>query len=89
LACTVTSTCFPGEAECAQASLPATRNPVSSKCATPALTSALMTAFSAGAISRAVFLVIEASAPGEGAQPNRSAIARQARSRDRNWPCHR
>jgi hypothetical protein len=30
-----------------------------------------------------------ARAPGAGAQPNISEIAWQARSRDRNWPCHR
>ena len=51
LACTVTSTNLPDDAECTQASFPATRNPVSSKCATSAATSALAMASSAGAMS--------------------------------------
>ena len=46
-------------------------------------------ASSAGAMSPAIFAVIPATAAGDGAQPNISAIAAQARSRDRNWPCHR
>ena len=89
LACTVTSTNFPQDAECTQASLPAVRNPVSSKCATSALMRYRVIAASAGAISPAVFFAAAASAPGEGAQPNISERAWQARSRDRNWPCHR
>jgi hypothetical protein len=44
---------------------------------------------SAGAMRPAIFLLIVASAPGDGAQPNISAIAAAARSRDRNCPCHR
>jgi len=89
LACTVTSTNFPHEAECTQASLPAVRNPVSSKCAASALARYRVIAASAGAITRAVFLAALASAPGDGAQPDSSPRAWQARSRDRNWPCHR
>ena len=85
----MTSTYFPDDAECTQASFPATRNPVSSKCATPAAASIPVTASSAGAITPAIFLLMEASAPGDGAQPNMSAIAERARSRDRNWPCQR
>ena len=41
------------------------------------------------ATAPAIFLVIAASAPGDGAQPNMSAIAARARSRDRNCPCHK
>ncbi len=89
LACTVTSTCFPQDAEWTQASFPAVRNPVSSKCATSAPARYSVIAFRAGASSPAVFLAAAASAPGDGAHPNISASARQARSRDRNWPCHR
>ena len=89
LGCTVTRTNLPDDAECTQASFPATRNPVSSKCATSAAASAPVMASSAGAMSPAILPVIAASAPGDGAQPNISASAAQARSRDRNWPCHR
>ena len=89
LAWTVTSTNFPEEAEWTQASFPAVRNPVSSKCATSALMRYRVIAASAGASSPAVFLAADASAPCEGAQPNISERARQARSLDRNWPCHR
>jgi hypothetical protein len=85
----VTSTYFPDDAECTQASLPATRNPVSSKCAACDATSAVMIASSAGAMRPAIFLVIAASAAGDGAQPNISPSAAQARSLDRNCPCHR
>src|SRR5712691_2289550 len=89
LACTVTRTYLPEDAECTQASFPATRNPVSSKCATSEAYSAALISASAGETSPAIFLVIAASAPGDGAQPNISAIAAQARSLDRNCPCHR
>jgi hypothetical protein len=74
---------LPDEAECTQASRPATRNPVSSKCSATAPASAPRTASSADAAAAAICLVMEARAPGDGAQPNRSAIAWQARSRDR------
>jgi hypothetical protein len=87
--CTVTSTYFPDDAEWTQASLPATRKPVSSKCATGTAASASRTASTAGAMASAILLVIAASAPGDGAHPNRSAIAWQARFRDMNWPCRR
>jgi hypothetical protein len=80
---------FPDDAEWTQASFPAVRNPVSSKCATSALMRCLVMACSAGAISPAVFRAAAASAPADGAHPNISERARQARSRDRNWPCHR
>jgi len=89
LPCTVTRTNLPDDAECTQASFPATRNPVSSKCATCEAASAPVMTSSAGAISLAIFFVIAASAPGDGAQPNMSAIAAAARSLDRNCPCHR
>ena len=75
LACTVTSTYFPDEAECTQASFPAVRNPVSSKCATSALTRTFVMTFTAGATSPAAFFAMDCSAPGEGAQPNRSDSA--------------
>jgi hypothetical protein len=87
--CTVTSTYFPDDAEWTQASLPATRNPVSSKCATPAPASAPRTASMAGAAAPAILRAMAAIAPGEGATPNRSAIACPVRARDRNCPCHR
>ena len=86
---TVTSTHLPEDAECTQKSFPAVRNPDSSKCATSVLTSAAVTALTARATSRAAFRAAEASAPGDGAQPDSSPRAWQARSRDRNWPCHR
>jgi hypothetical protein len=89
LLCTVTSTYLPEEAECTQASFPATRNPVSSKCATSAAISALAMAPIAGAMIPATFAAIAAIAPGDGAQPNISPSAAAARSRDRNWPCHK
>ena len=89
LACTVTSTCLPAEAECTQASLPATRNPVSSKCATSEAISACTISLIAGLQNAAIFLAIAATAPGDGSQPNMSPRAWQARSRDRNCPCHR
>jgi hypothetical protein len=88
LGCTVTSTNFPDEAEWTQASRPAVRNPVSSKCTTSAPMRRRVTAASAGAASPATFRAADARAPGEGAQPNSSDSARQARFRDRNWPCH-
>jgi hypothetical protein len=66
LSCTVTSACFPDEAEWTQARRPATRNPVSSKCATPAAASAPRMTSSAGATAEAIFLVMEARAPGGG-----------------------
>jgi len=37
----------------------------------------------------ATLAVIAAITPGDGAQPNISPSAAAARSRDRNWPCHR
>ena len=55
LGCTVTSTYFPEEAEWTQASLPATRNPVSSKCATPAAGRASTIALTAGLRNVAIF----------------------------------
>ena len=87
--CTVTSTCFPADAECTQASLPATRNPVSSKCATADAARALTIASIAGLMKPAIFLAIVAITAGDGAQPNISASAAAARSRERNCPCHR
>jgi hypothetical protein len=77
---------FPEDGEWTQASSLATRNPVSSKCATLARTRALTKASRNGAIISAIFLVILASATGDGAQPNISAIVRQARSLDKNCP---
>ncbi|HEY6276304.1 MAG TPA: hypothetical protein VIX86_08215 [Streptosporangiaceae bacterium] len=85
----VTRTNLPDDAEWTQASFPATRNPVSSKCATSAAISALTMASIAGAMIPATFAVIAAIAPGDGVQPNISPSAAQARSRDRNCPCHR
>ena len=89
LGCTVTSTNFPADAEWTQASFPATRNPVSSKCATSAPARAAVMAMIAGEMSPAILRACAASAPGDGAQPNISPSAAHARSRDRNWPCHR
>jgi hypothetical protein len=80
---------LPADAECTQASFPATRNPVSSKCATPVAASSPVITVIAGAMKAAVFFAIAASVPGDGAQPNISASAAQARSRDRNCPCHK
>jgi len=46
-------------------------------------------ASSAGAMIPAIFAVIAASAPGDGAQPDISPSAAQARPRDKNCPCHK
>ena len=43
----------------------------------------------AGEMSPAILRACAASAPGDGAQLNISPSAAQARSFDRNWPCHR
>jgi hypothetical protein len=50
---------------------------------------ALTTSSRDGAIISAIFLVIPASVARDGAQPNISAIVRQARSLDKNCPDHR
>ena len=89
LACTVNSAYFPAEAEWTQASFPAVRNPVSSKWTTSALIRCRVIAASAGVRNPAVFLAAAASAPADGAHPNISESAWQARSLDRNWPCQR
>jgi hypothetical protein len=64
-------------------------NPVSSKCATAEPARAVRTMSSAGAAARAIFPAIAASAPGEGAQPNRSARVQHRlyviASRDHVW----
>ena len=86
---TVTSTNFPADVEWTQASFPATRNPVSSKCATSAPARAAVMAVIAGEMSPAILRACAASAPGDGAQLNISPSAAQARSSGRNWPCHR
>ena len=70
LPCTVTRTNLPDDAECTQASFPATPNPVSSKCATSAATSALTMAPIADAMIPATFAVIAAIAPGDGRRRN-------------------
>jgi len=89
LTCTVTRTYLPDDAECTQASVPATRNPVSSKCATSAQMSALVIAARAGLRYPATRRAIAARVPGEACTPNSSASAWRARSRDRNCPCHK
>jgi hypothetical protein len=85
----VTSAYLPADAECTQASFPGDRNPVSSECATSAPARASMMTARAGEASPAILRACAASAPGDGAQPNISASAAQARSRDRNCPCHK
>jgi hypothetical protein len=89
LACTVTSACRPADAGCTPASLPATRNPVSPNCATSEVTSALMITSATGDTNAATLRAVAAVTAGDGAQPDISAIAAAARSRDRNCPCHR
>ena len=69
--------------------MPATRNPVSSKCATSAQMSALVIAARAGLRYPATRRAIAARVPGEACTPNSSASAWRARSRDRNCPCHK
>jgi hypothetical protein len=64
-------TYLPAEAECTRASLPATRNPVSSKCATPCASRALMIASIAGEMKAAIFLAATAITAGDGVQPKR------------------
>ena len=46
-------------------------------------------ASTAGAAHPAIFFAIAAITAGDGAQPDMSASAAAARSRDRNCPCHR
>ena len=46
-------------------------------------------ASSVGPARPAIFPAIAASVAGDGAQPEISASAAQARSRDRNCPCHK
>ena len=90
LACTVNSANFPAEAEWTQASLPGGAEPgLVEVRRPPQAIRCRVIAASAGARNPAVFRAAAASAPGEGAQPNISESAWQARSRDRNWPCHR
>src|SRR5262249_38651946 len=69
---TVISVNLPAEAECTQASLPATRNPVSSKCATGAAVSALRIASSVPPSFPEIRLTMPATAPSETATPNSS-----------------
>jgi len=85
----VISANFPDDAECTQASLPATRNPVSSKCATSDVIRALRMTPRQPPSLPATRRTIPATAPGETAAPNISATASHVRPRDRNWPCHR
>ena len=68
---------------------PATRNPVSSKCATSAASRASTIALTAGLRNVAIFFAAMAITAGDGAQPNISASAWHARPLDRNCPCHR
>ena len=87
--CTVISAYFPDEAECTQASFPATRNPVSSKCATGAAISAWRTWSRQAPSAAATRLTMPVTAPGDTGTPNSSPIASQVRCRDRNCPCHK
>jgi hypothetical protein len=48
-----------------------------------------MIASMAGETPAAIFLAAAATTAGDGWQPNISPSPAQARSRDRNWPCHR
>ena len=77
--CTVISAYFPDEAECTQASFPATRNPVSSKCATGAAISAWRTASRQARSAAATRLTMPVTAPGDTGTPNSSPIASQVR----------
>jgi hypothetical protein len=85
----VISVYFPDEAEWTQASLPATRNPVSSKCATGTAISAVRMASRQPPSEPATRWTMPATAPGETGTPNNSLTAWQVRCRDRNCPCHR
>jgi hypothetical protein len=86
---TVISANLPDDAECTQASLPAARNPVSSKCATAAAASARRITSRQPLTAPAILVTIPLTAPGDTRTPNSSLIAWQVRPRDRNCPCHR
>ena len=89
LGCTVISAYFPDDAEWTQASVPATRNPVSSKCATSAAASAARTASRQVPSAAVTRVTMPVTAPGDTGTPNSSAIASQVRPRDRNCPCRK
>ena len=65
----------PFDAECTQASVPATRNPVSSKCAAPAAASTVRIASRQPPRAPATRVTIPVTAPGDTGTPNSSAIA--------------
>jgi hypothetical protein len=90
LACTLSSTSVSVDAECIQASLPAVRSPVSSKCATsaPAIRS-VITGITSSVTTSAVLVVQDATVPGATGASNRSPNAAAVRPLDRNWPWNR
>jgi hypothetical protein len=85
----VISANLPDDAECTQASVPATRNPVSLKCATGAAASSARITSKQAPSFPVILLTIPATAPGDTGTPNNSPIASQVRCRDTNCPCHR
>ena len=80
---------FPAEAEWTQARRPATRNPVSSKCATGAAVTARRIVSSAGPSAPVTRRVMAVTVSGARVTPNSSARTWPVRSRDRKCPCHR
>src|SRR5262249_37592149 len=87
LACALSSTSVGVHAECSQASLPAVRSPVSSKCATgaPAIRSRI-TGRTSSVIRAAVLATHDAIVPSATGAPNTSPSAAAVRALDRNWP---
>lgn len=80
---------FPSETQCVQASFHATREPVSSKRATGAATSAWRLASGQAPSAAATRLTMPVTAPGDTGIPDSALIASQVRCRDRNCPGHR
>ena len=73
------------DAECIQASFPAVRSPVSSKCATSASAiRSLITGITWSVMVAAVLAVQDATVPGATGAPNRSPNAAAVRPLDKN-----
>lgn len=84
---TVSSTSVAVDAECIQASLPATRRPVSSKCTTCAVVSRCRIIARVVLAALAIRRVQPTRLPAATTTPNRSARAATVREVDRNCPC--
>ena len=86
---TISRVYLPVRAQCTQASLPSTRNPVSSNPAAPLAAICSRTCSAKPSSRPAARAVSAATVPDEHGMPNSSASASVVRSLDRNCPAYR